>query len=339
MTGYERVKSALEGRMPDRRPVMLHSFMVAAREAGYTMRQYREDPHIAAECHLRFVEKYGTDGVLFDVDTALTAGACGVPVDFPEDEPARTHEPLLHSLSDEELGPLEKVRLADDPRIRHSLEAVRLLKEAVGNDIFVRGNCDQAAFSLACSLRTPSVFMMDLMTDASRAVRLLELCAAITVQYIHLMAQTGADMLSNGDSPAGPSMISPEMYVRYAVPYEKMLVDAAHKAGLPYILHICGNADLILERMASLGLDGVDLDYLTPVQRIHDVMGAHTTLCGTIDPSGVMALGTPGQVKEKVRELIRVYEGNPRLIFNAGCALPPITPEANIRAFVEACRE
>lgn len=339
MNGYERVIAALEGRMPDRRPVMLHNFMVAAREAGYTMKQYREDSRIAVECHLRFVEKYDTDGILFDVDTALTAGACGVPVDFPEDEPARTHDPLLKSLSDEELWQLETVRLIDNPRIQHSLEAVRLLKEAVGNDLFIRGNCDQAAFSLACSLRTPGVFMMDLMMDEDRAVRLLELCAAITVQYIELMSQTGADMVSNGDSPAGPSMISPDMYVRYAMPYEKMLVDSAHKSGLYYILHICGNADLILENMASLSLDGVDLDYLTPVQRIHDVMGEQVTLCGTVDPSGVLAFGTPDQVKEKVQELVRLYEGNPRLILNAGCALPPFTPEANIRAFIEAARE
>lgn len=39
MNGYERIKAALEGTMPDRRPVMLHNFMVATREAGYTMKQ------------------------------------------------------------------------------------------------------------------------------------------------------------------------------------------------------------------------------------------------------------------------------------------------------------
>ena len=92
MNGYERIKAALEGTMPDRRPVMLHNFMVATREAGYTMKQYREDPEIAADCHIRFVEKYGVDGILFDVDTALMACSVGVPVDYPEDEPARTHE-------------------------------------------------------------------------------------------------------------------------------------------------------------------------------------------------------------------------------------------------------
>ncbi|KAA6316236.1 hypothetical protein EZS27_033425 [termite gut metagenome] len=39
MNGYQRIHSALHGIMPDRRPVMLHNFMLAAREAGYTMKQ------------------------------------------------------------------------------------------------------------------------------------------------------------------------------------------------------------------------------------------------------------------------------------------------------------
>ncbi|MPM64834.1 hypothetical protein SDC9_111725 [bioreactor metagenome] len=37
MTGYERIEAALDGKMPDKTPIMLHNFMMAAKEAGYTM--------------------------------------------------------------------------------------------------------------------------------------------------------------------------------------------------------------------------------------------------------------------------------------------------------------
>jgi uroporphyrinogen decarboxylase len=198
---------------------MLHNFMVAAREAGYTMKQYREDPEIAAKCHIRFVEKYGVDGVLFDVDTALLAGAVGAPVDFPEDEPARTHEIFLNSLDDVHL--LADIDISTNPRIQHSLESIRILKRYFRDEIFIRGNCDQAPFSLACSMRTPANFMMDLMIDEEQTLQLLEYTSRIGIQYIRLMAEAGADMVSNGDSPAGPSMISPEKYQQFALPYEK----------------------------------------------------------------------------------------------------------------------
>ena len=49
MNGYERIKSALEGRQPDKTPIMLHNFMMAAYEAGYSMEEFREDPKKIAE--------------------------------------------------------------------------------------------------------------------------------------------------------------------------------------------------------------------------------------------------------------------------------------------------
>jgi uroporphyrinogen decarboxylase len=337
MNGFERISAALQGIMPDRRPVMLHNFMPAAREAGYTMKQYREDPDIAAKCHIQFVEKYGVDGVLFDVDTALLAGATGVPVDFPADDPARTHEALIHSL--DEIDSLADIEISANLRIQHSLESVRILKRYFGDEIFVRGNCDQAPFSLACSIRTPACFMMDLILDEERSVQLLEYSFRICVQFIRLMAEAGADMVSNGDSPAGPSMISPDMYRQFALPYEKRMLKEAHAHGKPYLLHICGNTDLILDRMTSIGMDAVELDYKTSIQKIFDQFSATTTLFGTVDPSGVLALGSIRRVEEETKKILDRYKGNARLVAGAGCALPPTTPEANIRALIRTIRD
>ncbi|MDR1593916.1 MAG: uroporphyrinogen decarboxylase family protein [Prevotellaceae bacterium] len=334
MNGYERIKAALSGTMPDRRPVMLHNFMPAIREAGYTMREYRTDPEIAAECHIRYAEKYRLDGVLFDVDTAITASAIGAPVDYPEDEPARMHEIFLESL--DEADKLADIDISQHPRIQHSLEAVRLIKKHFGSELFVRGNCDQAPFSLACSMRGPENFMMDLFMDEERVVHLLKYTTGICRQFIRLMSATGADMLSNGDSPAGPSMISPEMYEKFAMPYEKELVDEAHRCGLPYLLHICGDTRLILSQMNRLGLDAVELDYKTPIENIFEVFGVTTTLFGTIDPSGVIALGTPEMAREESVKILDVYRNSPRLVLGAGCAIPPMAPEENIRAIVDS---
>ncbi|MDR0758407.1 MAG: uroporphyrinogen decarboxylase family protein [Tannerella sp.] len=332
MNGYERIKSALSGVMPDRRPVMLHNFMPAIREAGYTMKEYRTDPGIAAECHIRYAEKYDLDGVLFDVDTAIEASAIGVPVDYPDDEPARTHEIFLHSL--DEVDRLAGIDISQHPRIQHSLEAVRLLKKHFGNELFIRGNCDQAPFSLACSMRGPENFMVDLLTDEENVMRLLEYATGICRQFIRLMAGVGADMLSNGDSPAGPSMISPDMYEKFAFSFEKELVEEAHRCGLPYLLHICGDTRLILPQMDRLDADAVELDYKTPVESIYEVFAGRTALFGTVDPSGVIALGTPETVREECLKILETYRCNPRLVLGAGCAIPPMAPEENIRELV-----
>lgn len=337
MTGFERIKSAIDGKMPDMRPVMLHNFMLAVAEYGCSMKQYREDPQIAANCHIKFVEKYGIDGVLFDVDTALLASAAGAPVDYPENEPARVCAPLISSL--DEVDYLEDKDISKNVRIQHSLEVMKILRKYFGHEMFLRGNCDQAPFSLACALRGPEAFMMDLILEPEKAKKLIDYTSRISVQMIHLMAKAEVDMVSNGDSPAGPEMISQEMYREFALDSEKLLLQAAHEEGLPYLLHICGNTNIILPDMANAGFDAVELDYKTSTEAIFNNFSKSVTIFGTVDPSGVIALGKPEDVRREILEIEKYYKGNPRIVYGAGCAIPPITPEENIRMFVQTVRE
>ena len=333
MNGHQRIKAALEGRMPDKRPVMLHNFMSAAEQFGINMKQYRDDPRLAAKCLIESVERYGLDGVFFDVDTALLASAIGVPTDYPVDFPARTHKPLLDNLED--IGQLEEVDVSHNIRIQHTLETVKILKSYFKDEVYVRGNCDQCPFSIATMVRTPVNFMMDLILDEENAINLLKYCTTVTKQLIRLMATTGADMVSNGDSPAGPELISPDMYRKFAFPYEKEIVNEAHSYHKPYLLHICGNTDLILNGLADLGLDAVELDYKTSIDKIHKTFHDKCTLFGTIDPSGIITYGSLNDVEKKTLELLDVYRDCPRLVVNAGCAIPKEASHENIKHFVD----
>lgn len=336
--GYQRITAALRGERPDRTPVMLHNFMMAAQEAGVTMRQFRTDPSAVARSFIESVEKYGYDGVMLDIDTVTLAGAVGVPLDLPDDLPARSHGPRLESL--DAVDTLEPLEIRRDPRVQVWLEAATLLTKHFGDEVFVRGNCDQCPFSLASSMRSLDAWMLDL-TDPDNEERihtLLEFCTDITMQFLHLMAATGVHMLSNGDSPAGPDLISPRLYRRFALPYEQRVAACAHDLGLPYALHICGKTNLIMDDMIASGADALELDYKTDVQLAHAKMKDRVTFIGNIDPSGVLALGTPAAVEGATRALLAVFADTPRFILNAGCAIPAGTPPENLRAMIRAAQ-
>ena len=336
MNGFQRITAALNGERPDKVPIMLHNFMLAAREAGITMKQYREDPEKMARAHIRFAEKYDVDGVMLDIDTVLLADAIGVPIDFPEDEPARANGILIQSY--DQLKDLEPVDIRKNERIMISLEAASTMARYFNGEIFVRGNCDQAPFSVANHVRGPSEWMTDLLINEEFCFRLLDYCLGPCLQYLELMAETGVHMLSNGDSPAGPDLIPPDMFTKYARPYETRMANKAHELGLPYCNHICGNTDVILTEMMETGVDALELDYKTDIQKIYDTFHDKITFFGNIDPSGVIARGTPAEVGEKVTELLTVYNESNRFVLNAGCAIPAETPEENIRTLVKTAR-
>jgi len=338
MNGFQRVAAALRGERPDAVPVMLHNFMHAAREADVPMGRYRRDPEAAARVHIRSVEKYGYDGVLLDLDTATLAGALGVPVDLPEDQPGRCREGMLPSLeAARDLPPPDVGRY---PAVQTWLEAARILQGHFGKEVYVRGNCDQCPFSLAGLVRGPAEWMMDLMDpkleDAAR--RLLEYCTEATLQFLRLMAGTGVPMVSNGDSPAGPDLVSPALYRRFALPSERRVAGEAHRLGLAYVLHVCGDTTRILDDMISTGADGLELDYKTDAALAHAKMKDRTAFIGNIDPSAVLTAGTPAQVEAKARELVALFADTPRFILNAGCAIPATAPGENVRALIRAAR-
>lgn len=331
--------AAVEGRKPDKVPVMLHNFMMAAREAGYTMEQFREDPHVIAESFIFSVEKYEYDGIVVDVDTVTLAGAVGVPIDFPKDSPARSTRPLLKDLKS--VNDLESVHIHEYFAVQNWLKAVSLLRSYFGKEIVIRGNCDQCPFSLASMIRTPQEWMMDIMDEKNGEFvhALLRYCTDITKQFIRRMCETGAHMVSNGDSYASPELISPHMYRSLALPYEQEVVEYAHTFNKPYVLHICGRTDSIINDMINSGADGLELDYKTDVRLAHNKMKGKTVFIGNLDPVEVLNRGTPEFVREKTIELLENFSDTPGFILNSGCAIPASTPPENIYAMIRAARD
>lgn len=134
-------------------------------------------------------------------------------------------------------------------------------------------------------------------------------------------------------------MIPADLYEKFAQPYTKKVVEVAHSFGVDYVLHICGNTDIILGQMIETGADGLELDYKTNSRKAFDVMKERTALFGNIDPSGVLALGTPDLVKAKTNELLDIFSKTNRFVLNSGCALPSNTPEENIKMFIKTARD
>lgn len=339
MNGFQRIMAAFRGEWPDTTPIMLHNFMMAAREAGVNMQRFRSDPQELARSFIEAVEKYGYDGIVVDVDTVTLAAAAGVPVDAPENEPARATGGRLRDLAG--VRDLEPVNISRHHGVQVWLEGVRLLSKHFGSEIYLRGNCDQCPFTLAGLVRGMDNWMTDLLDpdNEETARMLLDYCTDITLQFIDLMALTGAHMTSNGDSLAGPDLVSPSLFRRFALPYEQQIASRSHVHGLPYVLHVCGNTGPILDDLVATASDGLDIDYKTDARKAHCTMRDRTVFVGNIDPTSVLALGTPAMITQKTRELLEIFSDTPRVVLNAGCAIPPITPSENLKALIRTARE
>jgi MtaA/CmuA family methyltransferase len=334
MNSLERVRTVLAGGIPDRVPVSLPNFLMAAREAGVRLEDYRINPEVIARVHLQALEKYEHDCIMVDTDTTMLAEALGAGSRCAPNEPGRIVKPAIGSL--DEVDRLKVINPERDGRIPALIEAVRLISKQVGGEIAIRGNADQAAFSLACLVRGIEDFLMEIaeQPDNPRIAQLLEICYQSHLAVHRALAKAGAHLTSLGDSLAGPDVVSPRMFKRFARPYEERLVKDLTADGIFVVIHICGDTSKILDMLAEYEPCGFELDYKTDAGKAKQTAGKRHVLFGNIDPSGVLARGTVEQVREATRNLISVWKPQGRFILTAGCDMPAITPPENIHVLI-----
>ena len=142
---------------------------------------------------------------------------------------------------------------------------------------------------------------MDLIDKPEMFAEACEVIVASAIAFARAQIEAGADMIGVGDAAA--SLISPDMYVEHVLPWEKKLVDGIHEAGATVKLHICGNISNTIEHMARTGADVIDFDWMVPVEKARKAVGEGITLCGNIDPSGVLLQGTPAELRRQRRNV------------------------------------
>jgi len=153
----------------------------------------------------------------------------------------------------------------------------------------------------------------------------------------------GIDMLINvgGSEQCVPPLVSPDLYDRLVIPYEKRIVQKLkHTYGLPCNAHCHGRVRHALKGMLEIGFDSTDPVEIPPdgdvtLAEAREIVGGRMTLIGNIE-FYELEFSTPEQIRERVREIMR--EGPRRLIVGtSGGPLTDLSPrlEANYIALID----
>lgn len=340
VSSRERVRRTLAGETSDQVPVGPLAVHFCAAHAGISLRRYSTDAGALADAVIRYYEAFRPDAVWLSADTWVTAEAMGARVGAEgEDQPlGGLGSPVIASARD-----LDRVPVPDPGgrgRQPLMLEALRRVVDALGRDVFIVACLDQYPFSVASQLIGLSETMLRLRDDPDLVLAVMERGLEHAAAYGRALAEAGADLLSGGDSPAG--LLGPRYYRQFALPFERRLIARLQReTSKPVSLHVCGNATPILEDLGGTGADVLELDHRTDLAKACAMIPEHVTLWGNLDPVGVLAEGTPDQVRTAAREALAVVHeaGRRRLVLSSGCTLALQTPAANLRALLGAVRD
>jgi len=195
------------------------------------------------------------------------------------------------------------------------------------------------AFSQVVFLYGLENTLIAMIEEQEELERAIEARLKKAIKYAQTLSEHGARFIWIGEGAASSSVISPEQYERFVLPYEKALIKKIREElEIPVITHICGDINKSIARIAQNGSNGLDIDYMVELNYARAQTNGTVCLKGNLNPAELLRF-TPGQTYEACAEKIRAFRYANGLILSTGCLVCRDTPPENIDAIVNACRD
>ena len=133
------------------------------------------------------------------------------------------------------------------------------------------------------------------------------------------------------------TLVSPEHLRRYVLPWHEKFAQMAHKAGLPYFLHSCGNVEAVVpDLIATVRIDAKHSfeDAIVPMARFQRRWGGHIGVLGGIDVDKLARLA-PRDLRAYVRSVIDACAPDGRVAFGSGNSIPDYVPVENYLTMID----
>lgn len=223
---------------------------------------------------------------------------------------------------------LPRGAVAGSPRAGVVIQSVAELSKRYP-DIPVIGSVT-GPVSTAASIVDPMTFLKQLRKNRATAHRVMDYVTGQLSDYARLLADNGASAIAIADPTATGEILGPRFFEEFAVPYLNGLTAAVHELGVPVIIHICGDVNMVKPMLAKLGGDGLSVDAMVSLKKLKAELDGATVM-GNVS-TYLLQSGEEDVVQRAAQKL---KTGGIDIIAPA-CGLSTSTPLRNIKALTRA---
>jgi len=359
-----RIAKAINFEPVDTVPCTFLGPAYSAVTMGMSMERFCTDADAALEVSIQAMEKHGDiDGIntlvagLFPAMlTQLWLSRVEVPGrDLPVDVMWQVHEKEVMSAEDYDII-LDKgweafvgqhlPKVIDMAYFQQNAAWMQANITTVAQKYHERGfatlccGATEIPFEALCGARSMNKFYFDLyrMPDKVQAA-----CDIIQPFYINHAINscniTGVRGIWVGGWRAASAMVAPKFWDRFVFPYYLDMITKLANEDIISVLHWDQDWGRDLHRLLEFPAKKCVFspDGSTDIRKAREILGDHMAIMGDV-PAAILASGTPNDVRNYVRDLIRDL-GKTGLIMNSGCDIPFGAKAENVQAMVDANRE
>ena len=337
MNSYKRVMCVFEGKKPDISPVVPIVREWCSKQAGIEFVDELEsvEKHVYSQTYCQ--SQFGYDIVWGEAYACHSESeAMGSVLKISKGYLPSVERPAIENYKRD----LKKLQLFDpykNKRLVTLLKGTRRLKARFNGEVPVMGYV-QAPFRHASMLRGPENIMRDMYKQKEDLRELCEIALSSLIVYVVAVISAGADIIFISDPTSSGDAVSKKQWEEWGLPLTTRLVKLIKRSGVKTIMHICGNTEDRLESLAMTGVDCLSLDEADDFERVRKILGPDYLLMGNVSTT-LMAIGSPEEVEEATKEVIRKAGKDGHLLVSGGCLVAENCPPENIRAMVKTTKE
>lgn len=316
MTKRERIKATLKREPVDRVALALWRHFPGD----------DQDPQSLARATLSFQERFDFDFIKISPSNAFFATDWGSKSEYRGSENG-TREYTAYTIKEKEGW--QKLRPLDVTKgvLGQQLGCLRLLRREVGREVPLL----QTVFNplmVAKYLAGPG-FIAHLRRYPQEFHTALEVITQSVRGFAKEAIVAGADGLFFAVQHASYNLLSEAEYREFGIPYDLQVLEEASDSWFN-LLHIHGQ-EIMFALLADYPVQALNWHSRSTPPTLKEAQRRFPgALVGGLSRE-TLVRGTPEEVKSEVAEAI-AHTGGRRLIIGAGCVVPIIAPEVNLRA-------
>jgi len=319
----------LSGKKIDSQPAfsgLIHVSAEGLSSEGLVFHETHNDANKMAKAAASTFKLSGLPSAVVPLDLYVEAEALGAEINFRADRefefPQVKRAGLFGSV--QEITE-ETIKVLNKGRIKLVCDAIKLLKEDVGNDVVV-GGMIPGPYTLLLLVADVKNMFIEMKKEPQAVTDALLLLSSFLVEVGTAYKNAGADFITIHDMGGSPAFIGPAKYEQFALPAEKLLIEKLPK---PRVLSVCGNVTKSLHLLSQTGADAISLDQTVDLAAARSAL-KDILLFGNLDPVETLSRGESAQVAEAV---VRAKEAGVDAIW-PGCDLVVQTPIQNIKSIM-----
>ena len=269
------------------------------------------------------------------VDLNIISESFGAKLYYEKEVLPMPNKPAINSLSD--VDELEIPDPKKDGRMPVILDCAKLYREKYSKKGFIYSGVIEGPLTAASNVVGIENLMRGMKKSPTLVHKLMKKVSEVCIEFGNAQIENGLDSVGIAEPTASSTVISPEFFKEFCVPYLKRINLKLNTMGI--FIHICGYTQPIIEQWIKIpktfiiSVDDVDLK-----ETFKSIGKKFIILAGNVSTTSLLR-GTPQEVEDITKNCLSEVGENGKYIASPACDLAPGTPEKNIITFINTCKK